>query len=145
MWSDRSCNDEPRNPAEFTKSLDRFYTRFARRIYDVAVKLEAGPLRVVSTDSSGNIRRSTYEVSPGVRVTLVESPVEAARERAVAAPGPEAGRAAGVTPGRIVAATAPPVTNSISWVDRGRRYTLTGPLPQKELEAIKLRLMKMRE
>jgi hypothetical protein len=78
-------------------------------------------------------------------VTLVESFVGAADERAGSAAGVKAGTAAGVAAGGVAAATAPPPTNTISWVDGNRRYTLTGPLPQKELEAIKLKLMKMRK
>jgi predicted anti-sigma-YlaC factor YlaD len=102
-------------------------------------KLETTPLREISVDSTGSVRRTTYEVSPGVRVTLVESSDELARERDLAANKPMARRAA------VTAAPPAVVTNTISWVDRNRHYTLTGPLPTNELEAIKVRLMKMRQ
>ena len=37
MRSDRLYDDDPRNPDEFSRSFDRFYSRFAP-LYDVAVK-----------------------------------------------------------------------------------------------------------
>jgi anti-sigma factor RsiW len=39
------------------------------------------PLRVLRVDSLAGTRRTVYEVSPGVEVTLTESPVDAATER----------------------------------------------------------------
>ena len=107
----------------------------------------AVPLRVVKADSTASSKRVVYQVSPGVEVALVESPISAEKDliadekakdkssdRAAAAPAPRVMRAM----------AAPPPINTISWSDQNRRYTLSGPLKPAELEAIKARLMKMR-
>lgn len=124
-------------------------------------KINAPPaLRVVRTDSMAAIERTTYEVSKGVEVTLTESPVETAPERdaavrqKVAAPQSAAApadarqrenvlsdRAVGAVTG-LSALTAE--LNTISWMDRGRKFVLTGRLATKDLEAIKARLIQMR-
>lgn len=124
-------------------------------------------LRVVKVDSTASTRRVVYQVSPGVEVTLVESAINlderdlianqkmkdkttdssalagslsgvtlratAKTDRAAAAPAP-----------MVMSAAARPQINTISWSDLNRRYTLSGPLKPRELEAIKARLMKMR-
>jgi hypothetical protein len=97
--------------------------------------------RVLRADSAGGFRRTVYEYSPNVEVTLTEAvpePENAARR---------ADKAAAHT--AMPSAPAPPpipkqMINTISWTDRGRSYTLSGPLTTKELEAFKARLMAMR-
>jgi hypothetical protein len=42
----------------------------------------------------------------------------------------------------VPAAALPPV-KTITWIDNGRRYTLTGPLTEAQLELLKPRLMKV--
>lgn len=136
-----------------------------------ATSASATTLRVVKADTTGTTRRVVYQVSPGVEVTLVEAPVNAAAARELAANKQEKdakvdsvalqGRVAGATvrsmaktdraaaqaqaPAPMVMSTrvSPPI-NTISWSDQNRQYTLSGPLKPTELEAIKARLMKMR-
>jgi hypothetical protein len=118
-----------------------------------ATNTSATPLRVLKIDSTGTTRRVVYQVSPGVEVTLVESPIN------VAAPDSSAlaESLSGVTlranakTDRAAAPVAMPMSlsaqpqiNTVSWSDPNRRYTLSGPLKPSELEAIKSRLMKMR-
>jgi hypothetical protein len=125
-------------------------------------------LRMLKVDSIGSVRRSVYQVSTGVEVTLVESPVNAAERDEIAnrSTGEEKAKDSGVATKllgavaqsagkadrRAAQAPAPtaaavdtrPTINTISWRDLNRRYTLSGPLKPSELEAIKARLMKMR-
>lgn len=123
-----------------------------------------GPLRMVRSDSTSGAKRTVYEVSRGVEVTLTESQAEAesdfaakdvARQNAAAPERAKAAREAQVQSGRVAGAVAdarpappsapvPPPISSISWIDRGKRYTLTGRLNVKDLEAIKARLMQAR-
>lgn len=91
------------------------------------VDVAAAPLRVQRTDSSASTTRIIYQVSPGVEVTLTESRVDTGVNRAMA-----------------VADSASVPLNTISWTDRGRRYTLTGRLTKTELEILKTRLIAMR-
>ena len=118
------------------------------------------PLRVVRVDSTAGVKRTTYEISKGVEVTLSESPVETALEgdavrQKVAAPPSAAapadarqresvlsGRVAGAAASAASAATVAP--NTISWTERGRKFVLTGRLATKDLETIKARLMQIR-
>ncbi|MDP9176450.1 MAG: carboxypeptidase-like regulatory domain-containing protein [Gemmatimonadota bacterium] len=123
--------------------------------------IAAAPLRVVRADSTAATKRTIYEVSKGVEVTLTESPVEtvgernaAARQKAAApqssaAPAAQAEtkQRANVLSGRAAGAdlSAPtPALNSISWTERGRRFVLTGRLTTKDLEALKARLVQAR-
>ncbi|HYN82754.1 MAG TPA: zf-HC2 domain-containing protein [Gemmatimonadaceae bacterium] len=127
----------------------------------VSVTAGAAPLRVLRADSTGGIKRTIYEVSKGVEVTLTESPVETVAERnaagrqKAAAPQSSApptaqtetkqrqdalsGRAAGAVMSAPTAAL-----NSISWTERGRRFVLTGRLTTKDLEAVKAQLAQAR-
>lgn len=123
------------------------------------------PLRVVRADSTGGTKRTVYEVSRGVEVTLGESPTEAAAERDMAPKDPArqkvaAPESAGAAPetnkrenavsrraaGAVISALSAPALpiNSISWTERGRKYLLTGRLTTKDLEALKARLMQMK-
>ena len=108
----------------------------------------AVPLRVVKADSTASSKRVVYQVSPGVEVTLVESPISVAEKDLIAdekAKDKSSDRAAAAPAPRVMRAmAAPPPINTISWSDQNRRYTLSGPLKPAELEAIKARLMKMR-
>ena len=123
-------------------------------------------LRVLKVDSTGTTRRVVYQISPGVEVTLVESPINVAERDLIAnqrmkdkTPDSSAlagslsrvtlranaktDRAAAPAP-TVMSAAARPQINTISWSDSNRRYTLSGPLKPSELEVIKARLMKMR-
>ncbi len=96
------------------------------------------PLHVLSVDSTKATRRTVYEISQGVRVTLAESPVDAGKEETAQA-------SAKVAQSRMaVAAPAPPI-NTISWTDRGRRYVLSGPVPAETLQVLRKRLMQLRQ
>ncbi|MEO7682854.1 MAG: carboxypeptidase-like regulatory domain-containing protein [Gemmatimonadaceae bacterium] len=123
----------------------------------VSKAVAEAPLRVVRADSTGGVRRITYEVSKGVEVTLTESPVQTALERdavrqKVAAPQSavapaDARQRENVLSGRAAGAVASAATvapNSITWTERGRKFVLTGRLATKDLEAIKARLIKMK-
>ncbi|MFN2400078.1 MAG: hypothetical protein ABR543_15770 [Gemmatimonadaceae bacterium] len=99
------------------------------------------------------VRRFRYEVKPGVIVTLEES--RSARPRSgaalkigevtgAAAKEEERKNAAQLAPAPSAAA-APPVVNSINWIDRdGVNRTLSGTLPVAELEKIRLRIVRAR-
>jgi anti-sigma factor RsiW len=120
------------------------------------------PLRIVRVDSTNSAKRTVYEISRGLEVTLTESPAQTAEERdnaandlarqkAAAAQRSEAAREtpqvlSGQATGAMAAPPAAPILplNTISWTDRGKRYTLTGQLMVKDLEAIKARLMQPR-
>jgi hypothetical protein len=99
------------------------------------------PLRQIRSDSTAGIRRTLYRYA-GVEISLIESP-----EQQVSARRDErAAGAAAAPPAAVPSATAqarPPI-NTIVWTDRGRRYTLSGPLPTSELEAVKAKLMEIR-
>jgi hypothetical protein len=101
-------------------------------------------LRKVRADTTGTTRQEVYEVSPGVQVTLVET-VEAATESDFAAQRMQAA-AAKDSAAPTASAPAPPraQTNTIKWRNGNRRYSLTGPLSVRQLEAIKAQLMKAR-
>jgi anti-sigma factor RsiW len=103
-------------------------------------------LRVLSVDSATTTRRTVYEISQGVGVTLAESPVNAGKEeRDFSAQLKSSAQASAKVAQSMIAAAAPaPVINTISWAEHGRRYTLSGPLTIDELQALKVRLMLMR-
>jgi anti-sigma factor RsiW len=103
-------------------------------------------LRVLSVDSATTTRRTVYEISQGVGVTLAESPVNAGKEeRDFSAQLKSSAPASAKVAQSMIAAAAPaPVINTISWTEHGRRYTLSGPLTIDELQALKTRLMLMR-
>jgi hypothetical protein len=111
------------------------------------------PLRVVRVDSTAGVKRTTYEVSKGVEVILIDSPVETMPERddvarqKIAAAQSTAAQRENVLSGRVAGAAAPAATvapTTITWTDRGRKFVLTGRLATKDLETIKARLMQMR-
>ena len=118
------------------------------------------PLRVLRADSTMGTKRTVYEVSRGVEVSLTESKVEAVAERdnaaddsarrKVAAPqrleqasaARQDEKLSGAVAGALAAPAAPILPlNSITWIERGRRYVLTGRLTTKDLEALKGRLI----
>lgn len=103
-------------------------------------------LRVLSVDSATTTRRTVYEISQGVGVTLAESPVDAGKEeRDFSAQLKSSAQASAKVAQSMIAAAAPaPVINTISWTEHGRRYMLSGPLTTDELQALKTRLMLMR-
>ena len=131
-----------------------------------ATSASAISLRVLKVESTGTSRQVVYQVSPGVEVTLVESPITVAvpeesrvnqqkketTQDSVALQGRVSGamvramaktdRAAAPAP-MVMSASARPQINTISWSDLTRRYTLSGPLKTSELEAIKGQLMKL--
>jgi len=108
-------------------------------------------LKALRTDTVGNSRRTVYEVSPGVQVTLTEIEPAAfqttgmakrsgAREAAAplrAAPAPAA-----VSAGPASTPVGTKLVISITWSDSttARSYVLSGPLTKAELEVIRERL-----
>jgi hypothetical protein len=104
------------------------------------------PLRVLRVDSSAAIRRTIYEISHGVQVTLAESPVDTGKEETdFSTQLKSSAQASAKTAQSMMAAATPaPVINTISWTERSRRYVLSGPLTTKELQALKTRLMLVR-
>ncbi len=104
------------------------------------------PLRVVRADTVGEKVRTTFDVSPGVEVTLTETRVAdalaastAQRQLAV----PMSRRAPG---GPSRAASAPIAdavrVDSVSWVSAvsGRSYVLSGRLTKEQLTVLRSRL-----
>jgi len=97
-----------------------------------AVKIPS--LRILRANSAGAIRRTVYEVSSGVEVTLTESPASRSAENDFS--GPRSARGGAPAP----ATSTPRTANTISWIDGSRLYSLTGALSTEELEALKARL-----
>lgn len=106
---------------------------------EIAAAAAATPMRV-----------TRFRTKSGVVLTLVEERIRtsfaedanAARRRAV----PSAPMRTSRSTTQSAAASAPPaVTNSYQWrsVEQGRMYTLTGPLPVAELEALARRLAEL--
>jgi hypothetical protein len=119
------------------------------------------PLRLMRADTTDNSRRTVYEVSPGVAVTLVETmngadekdlaikqrakAMTAAKDSPVSATtSPRAATTVLESPARAPQ-NMPSTTNTITWRDGKGRYALTGPFTTKQLEEIKARLMKTRQ
>lgn len=115
-------------------------------VRSLGASVSATSLRVVKTDSTATMRHVVYEVSPGIQVTLGDSLTNVTaekdlklRDKATAAPAPMAATTIMQSQSK---ATLP--INSISWTDGDHRYTLSGPLTIRELEALKPRIIKMR-
>ena len=106
----------------------------------------ASPLpRVISVDSASARHRTVYEISPGVSVTLVDSPVEARKESSFGGQlNGQVGGVSGVAQSPAKEADEKTSGNKITWTDRGHRYELTGPVPVQTLQALKQRLMEAR-
>ena len=95
-------------------------------------------LKEIRSDSTTGTRRTFYEVSPGVQVTLIDaSPVQpSAQMRRSIARGTASGAPA--APMEVLKAEA---INSISWRDkRGHLMTLSGPFSKEQLESIRRQL-----
>ena len=102
-------------------------------------------ITVLKKDTSATTRREVYEVSPGIRVTLVDSLTNIVakkdlKTRTEARATPSAPAAAPMA----ATSTPAPAINTIVWTDGNHHYTLSGPLAPKELEALKPRIMRMR-
>ena len=95
--------------------------------------------RAISVDSTTARHRTVYEVSPGVRVTLLDTIEEAAQEKA--AFGQLNGRIAGVAQQPASESDEKASIHTISWTDHGHRYELSGPVSVQTLESLKQRLM----
>ena len=110
-------------------------------------KVAASPSpRVISVDSATATRRTIYEVSPGVRITLVDSPANTAKGEALFG-GQLQGRVANVPQRSAKAAdakAASSVVNTISWAESGHRYELSGPIPVERLQALKRQLVEQK-
>lgn len=96
---------------------------------------------VVVTSASDPVRVSRYRTKAGTILTLTEEPLrtsfaEESDTRRTAAAGAQRPAAA---------AMSAPVVNSYRWSspEQGRTYTLTGPLPAAELEALSRRLSEL--
>jgi hypothetical protein len=89
-------------------------------------------LKELRSDSATGVRRTFYEISPGVEVTLTDNPP--------VQPAPQMRRAvaSAATPRAALKAEA---VNSISWRDkRGHTMTLSGPVSKEQLESIRRQL-----
>jgi len=95
--------------------------------------------RAISVDSTTARHRTVYEVSPGVRVTLLDTIEEAAQKKA--AFGQLNGRIAGVAQQPASESDEKASIHTISWTDHGHRYELSGPVSVQTLESLKQRLM----
>lgn len=95
------------------------------------------PPVVLRRDSTAAMIRTTYMVSQGIEVTLVENTVSSFEESAAADRAPSEPRDSwAISP--LSGATN---INSISWILlNDRRVTLSGPLTVAELELVKARL-----
>ena len=141
-------------------------TATKQTVYEVApgvqVTLAELPVEMVMGKSLGvreSVRRAAPTMAP--QRPLIESDQKPADSAAGKAGGGAARDAVGgalgglqrqsVTTARVnaasVAMAVPPVAQppvrTITWTDNGRRYTLTGPLTQAQLELLKPRLMKL--
>lgn len=98
--------------------------------------------RVVSVDSTTSTRRTIYEISPGVRITLVDSSASTVKEESLLG-GQLQGRVANVPQRSAKAADTKAVSsvvNTISWTESGHRYELSGPLTVEKLQALRRQL-----
>lgn len=114
----------------------------------------SAPLRKLREDSIGSVRRTVYEVSPGVEVTLGEGGPAGFSARNLSA---GVMQRAGSVPSVVKSAPAPSAVpqatatvklmNTISWTDSatGKHYTLTGPLSADVLEEVKARMIRQRK
>ena len=103
----------------------------------------ASPLpRVISVDSTTGRHRTVYEISPGVRVTLLDIVEDAAKEKV--AFGQLNARVAGVAPRPANETDEKASMHAISWTAQGHRYELSGPVPVQTLQALQQRLMEMK-
>jgi hypothetical protein len=116
-------------------ALDASSTMLAEVVVTGVAAATAGPptLRQLRADTTGATHRTVYEVRPGVEVTLVETPVTTEMESGISL-DQRAKRAEAKKDS----------TNTITWSEGNRRYTLTGPLSTRQLDEIKTRLMRMR-
>ena len=96
------------------------------------------PLKEVRSDSTAGTRRTFYEVSPGVEVTLTDAPPVRSAPQMRRSVAREAVSAAATAPGAALKAES---INSISWRDkRGHTMTLSGPVSKEQLESIRRQL-----
>ncbi len=111
-------------------------------------------LKVIRVDSAARIKKTTYESASGKEVVLTEEEMtpdvatvtgtlEETRQIPATPPAP--------APANRAAATAPLApqaiaVNKINWIDPVTRrfYTLSGPVPVAELEAMKVRLLQQK-
>jgi len=108
-----------------------------------ATSLPGGPLREINVDSTTATRRTVYEISPGVRVTLADSPVGTWQvEGAIG--GQLQGRVAGVPQRSANASDEKASINRIAWTDGGHHYELSGPVSAETLQALRRRLMELK-
>jgi len=116
-------------------ALDATSNMLAEVVVSGVAATTAGPptLRQLRADTTGTTHRTVYEVRPGVEVTLVETPVMTEMESGISL-DQRAKRAEAKKDS----------TNTITWSEGNRRYTLTGPLSTKQLDEIKTRLMRTR-
>ena len=119
MLYDRATQKTSNLTEAFDRSVQEpLWSPDSRRIYFVAEDQAEQPIYAI-------------DVAP-------EKDLNTRREaKAMSAPSP-------ARAGVMNAATADARINTISWTDGDHRYTLSGPLTPKELEAIKPRIMKLR-
>ena len=106
------------------------------------VELGSAPgLKKIRSDSIASVSHTVFQVSPGVEVTLTDTPMPVTQQRVAqrkevsAAASPPA---ATVTAAPQADAANAPTINTISWTDkRGHSMTLTGPFPKERLEMLR--------
>ncbi len=94
------------------------------------------PLKIVRTDTSGVVVRTTFEVTPGVTVILTDSPT---------APAISQMPASTAKSGNAAASQSMALTTrweSITWASAisGRHYLLAGPMTREQLTVLRSRL-----
>lgn len=120
-------------------------------------------LKVLHADSSGLVKNTIYQSLSGKQVVLTERPAEISLSEVMITGAPSQARksAAQTAPIRANAPVAPvpaapapaPAVQSedsvhtITWMDPStrRRYILSGPVSVQELEAIKARILQIRD
>jgi hypothetical protein len=119
-------------------------------------------LKIVRSDTSGTVKKTVIAVPAGVEVTLTEIEAQnfapsANRVAAKAITGQQRQAVAAPAPIRVPTTSVAPTAamdidlskstvHTITWIDAesGSRYTLSGPLPVDQLEALKPRILKLK-
>lgn len=138
----RIAADEASAAKTGNASSDSSKRGFSAPMHDAVVTTGAAvaslSLKEVRSDSSTGIRRTFYEVSPGVEVTLTDAPPVRPAPQMRRSVASEAVSAAVAAPGAALKAES---INSISWRDRrGHTMTLSGPVSKEQLESIRRQL-----
>ena len=112
-------------------------------------------LREVKADTTGNVVVTTYELSPGIQLTLTETAsqpftprrAEADEMKKEKSAATKANAAVPAPPSPVIALRANVRIESITWTNSstGRVYKLSGPLTKEQLTALRKRLPPARQ